>query len=72
MTKIMAGRPSKNAKTELTLEDVSDKSKSKTTNKVNFNLDKERHYALKKYALENGKNVTEVLIEMIDEKVYQR
>ena len=66
-----AGRPSKEAKNELTLEDVSDKTKKKI-NRVNFNLDDDRHRALKKSALENRKTVTEVLIEMIDEKVYQR
>lgn len=41
-----AGRPSKEAKNELTLEDVSDKTKKKI-NRVNFNLDDDRHLALK-------------------------
>lgn len=64
------GRPSKKVKNETKLEDVN--SNAKVMTKVNFNLDKARHYALKKYALENDKTVTDVLIEMIDEKVHDR
>lgn len=65
-----AGRPSRNTKNTLDLSDV-----TKTPKKivrVNFNLDEERYIAFKKYALDSRKTVTQLLTEMIDEKVVKR
>jgi hypothetical protein len=39
---------------------------------VNFNLDEDKHVALKRYALESRKTVTELLTEMIEEKLVER
>jgi hypothetical protein len=65
-----AGRPSKAAKNALELADVND-----TPNKmarVNFNLEEDKYIAFKKYALDSRKTVTQLLTEMIDEKIVQR
>jgi hypothetical protein len=65
-----AGRPSKAVKNILELADVSD-----TPNKmarVNFNLEEDKYIAFKKYALDSRKTVTQLLTEMIDEKIVQR
>ena len=67
---LVAGRPSKKAKDELDLSDVSDSPKK--TVRVNFNLDEEMYIRLKKYALDSRKTVTQLLTEMIDEKVIER
>lgn len=67
---LAAGRPSKKAKDELSLSDVTD-SPQKTA-RVNFNLDEDKYIAFKKYALDNRKTVTELLTEMIDEKIVER
>lgn len=67
---LAAGRPSKKVKDELDLSDVSDNPKK--TVRVNFNLDEEMYIKLKKYALDSRKTVTQILTEMIDEKVIER
>lgn len=67
---LAAGRPSKKAKDELSLSDVTD-SPQKTA-RVNFNIDEDKYIAFKKYALDNRKTVTELLTEMIDEKIAER
>lgn len=65
-----AGRPSKDVKNTLDLSDVTDAPKK--TVRVNFNIDEEKYIALKKYALDSRKTVTQLLIEMIDEKIIER
>lgn len=67
---LSAGRPSKKAKDELALSDVIDSPKK--TVRVNFNLDEDKHIALKRYALESRKTVTELLTEMIEDKLVER
>lgn len=67
---LKSGRPSKEAKGELTLSDVTSKPIKKV--RVNFNLDEYIYIALKKYALDNRKTVTDLLTEMIDEKLVER
>jgi hypothetical protein len=67
---LAAGRPSKKAKDELALSDVTDSPQKKV--RVNFNLDEETYITLKKYALESRKTVTELLTEMIEEKLVER
>lgn len=67
---LSAGRPSKKAKDELSLSDVTDSPKK--TVRVNFNLDEDTHIALKRYALESRKTVTELLTEMIEDKLVER
>ena len=67
---LSAGRPSKNVKDQLVLSDVTDSPKK--TVRVNFNLDEDKHIALKRYALESRKTVTELLTEMIEEKLIER
>ncbi|HEA16646.1 MAG TPA: hypothetical protein ENH88_09425, partial [Pseudoalteromonas prydzensis] len=52
------------------LSDVTDSPKK--TVRVNFNLDEDKHIALKRYALESRKTVTELLTEMIEEKLVER
>lgn len=65
-----AGRPSKDVKNTLDLSDVTDAPKKMV--RVNFNLDEDKHIALKRYALESRKTVTELLTEMIEEKLVER
>lgn len=65
-----AGRPSKDAKNMLDLSDVTNAPKK--TVRVNFNIDEEKYIALKKYALDSRKTVTQLLTEMIDEKIVER
>jgi hypothetical protein len=67
---LAAGRPSKKSNHELALSDVTDNPKK--TARVNFNLDEDKYIALKKYALDSRKTVTELLTEMIDEKIVER
>ncbi len=66
---LSTGRPSKNLK-KVSLSDVTDAEKKSV--RVNFNLDEEKYIALKKYALDSRKTVTQLLTEMIDEKVIER
>nr|WP_181717110.1 plasmid partition protein ParG [Psychrobacter sp.]QJS05556.1 ParB protein [Psychrobacter sp.] len=66
---LSTGRPSKNLK-KVILSDVTDAEKK--TVRVNFNLDEDKYIALKKYALDSRKTVTQLLTEMIDEKVIER
>lgn len=66
---LSTGRPSKNLK-KVSLSDVTDAEKK--TVRVNFNLDEDKYIALKKYALDSRKTVTQLLTEMIDEKVIER
>ena len=40
--------------------------------RVNFNLDEAKYLKLKQYALDNRKTVTQLLTEMIDEKLTGR
>lgn len=65
-----AGRPSKDAKNTLDLSDVTN-TPHKTV-RVNFNLDEEKYLLLKKYALDSRKTITQLLTDMIDEKVIER
>ncbi|MFK3991447.1 plasmid partition protein ParG [Psychrobacter sp. NPDC064578] len=65
-----AGRPSKENINELKLSDVIDPSKK--TTRVNFNIDEDKYIEFKKYALDNRKTVTELLTEMIEEKLVER
>lgn len=65
-----AGRPSKDAKNMLDLSDVTNAPKK--TVRVNFNIDEEKYIALKKHALDSRKTVTQLLTEMIDEKIVER
>lgn len=67
---LATGRPSKKAKDELGLSNVTDIPKKKV--RVNFNLDEEMYIKLKKHALDSRKTVTQLLTEMIDEKVIER
>ena len=67
---LAAGRPSKKVDNELNLSDITDSPKK--TVRVNFNLDEERYIKLKKHALDSRKTVTQLLTEMIDEKVVER
>jgi len=59
---LLAGRPSRATKA-VTLADMSD---SKSTVRVNFDLDRESHTQLKIYALKQGKSVKQVLTELIE------
>lgn len=65
-----AGRPSKDVKNTLDLSDVANV--PKRTARVNFNLDEEKYILLKKYALNNRKTVTQLLTDMIDDKIAER
>lgn len=65
-----AGRPSKDAKSILDLSDVTNTPKK--TVRVNFNIDEEKYIALKKYALDSRKTVTQLLTEVIDDLVNVR
>lgn len=65
-----AGRPSKDAKSILDLSDVTNTPKK--TVRVNFNIDEETYIALKKYALDSRKTVTQLLTEVIDDLVNVR
>ncbi len=67
---LAAGRPSKKVNDKLDLSDVTDSPKK--TTRVNFNLDEDKYIALKKHALDSRKTVTQLLTEMIDEKVVER
>ena len=67
---LSAGRPSKKVDNELNLSDVTDSPKK--TVRVNFNLDEEMYVKLKRHALDSRKTVTQLLTEMIDEKVVER
>lgn len=67
---LAAGRPSKKVDNELNLSDITDSPKKSV--RVNFNLDEERYIKLKKHALDSRKTVTQLLTEMIDEKVVER
>lgn len=67
---LVAGRPSKKVQDELSLSDVTDSPQKKV--RVNFNIDEDKYIALKKFALDNRKTITELLTEMIDEKVVER
>lgn len=65
-----AGRPSKDAKNTLDLSDVTNTPKK--TVRVNFNIDEEKYIALKKHALDSRKTVTQLLTEMIEERLVER
>lgn len=65
-----AGRPSKAVSHTLELSDVSDTPKKMA--RVNFNLEEDTYIAFKKYALDSRKTVTQLLTEMIDEKIVER
>jgi len=67
---LAAGRPSKKVKDELSLSDVTDSPKK--TTRVKDNIDKDKYIAFKKFALNNRKTVTELLTEMIEEKLVER
>jgi len=67
---LATGRPSKKAKDELGLADVT--SIKKTTVRVNFNLDEAMYRKLKQHALDNRKTVTQLLTEMIDNQISER
>ena len=67
---LTAGRPSKKLDNELNLSDVTNTPKK--TVRVNFNLDEEMYIKLKMHALDSRKTVTQLLTEMIDEKVIER
>lgn len=70
MSNLVAGRPSKKAKQELSLADVSDIEPKKI--KANFNIDENLYIKLKQYALDNRKTVTQVLIALIENTVNTR
>lgn len=59
--KMMAGRPSQ-TKPNLTLEDLSEKSKVR----INFDIDKSSHTKLKIYAAQQGKPIAEILRNLIE------
>ncbi|MBF4490850.1 hypothetical protein [Psychrobacter sp. N25K4-3-2] len=65
-----AGRPSKDAKNTLDLSDVTNAPKK--TVRVNFNIDEEKYIALKKHALDSRKTLTQLLTEMIEERLVER
>ena len=67
---LSAGRPSKKIKDELSLSDVTDNPQKKV--RVNFNLDEDKYIALKKYVLDNRKTVTQLLTEMVQERLDER
>ena len=67
---LAAGRPSKKVDNEMSLSDITNSPKK--TVRVNFNLDEETYIALKKYALDSRKTLTQLLTEMIEEKVVER
>ncbi len=69
---LKTGRPSKQAnKKEAELSDFTEDSQIEKS-RVNFMLETEKYINLKQYALDNRKTVTDVLIEMIDERLAQR
>ncbi len=69
---LKTGRPSKQTnKKELELSDFKDDSQIQKS-RVNFLLETEKYIKLKQYALDNRKTVTDVLTEMIDERLAQR
>lgn len=65
-----AGRPSKDAKNTLDLADVIN-TPNKTV-RVNFNIDEAKYIEFKKYALDNRKTVTQLLTEMVQERLDER
>ena len=65
-----AGRPSKDAKSTLDLSDVIN-TPNKTV-RVNFNIDQAKYIEFKKYALDNRKTVTQLLTEMVQERLDER
>lgn len=67
---LSAGRPSKKAKDQLNLSDVSNSEKK--TVRVNFNIDEDKYFKLKKHALESRKTITQLLTELIDENIIER
>lgn len=67
---LTAGRPSKKVKDDLGLSDVIDGPKKRV--RVNFNLDEEMYIKLKKHAIDSRKTLTQLLTEMVDEKVIER
>lgn len=64
---LTTGRPSKKSTDKLELSDVT--IIQKKIARVNFNLDEAKYLKLKQYALDNRKTVTQLLTEMIDEKL---
>lgn len=67
---LTAGRPSKNSKPEL--DSSGDMVLDKKKVRVNFNLDEDKYIALKKYSLDSRKTVTQLITEMIDDKLIER
>jgi hypothetical protein len=67
---LSAGRPSKKAKDQLNLSDISNSEKK--TVRVNFNIDEDKYFKLKKHALESRKTITQLLTELIDENIIER
>lgn len=67
---LTAGRPSKKVDNTLSLSELTNSPKK--TVRVNFNLDEEMYMKLKMHALDSRKTVTQLLTEMIVEKVAER
>lgn len=67
---LSAGRPSKKATTDLNLDDVTDHPKKQV--RVNFNLDKDKHRALKQLSLDSQKSISQLLTEAIDQMIAKR
>lgn len=67
---LSTGRPSKKVQDEPNLSDVANTPKKRV--RVNFNLDEDMYISLKQRALDSRKTITQLLTEMIDEKITER
>ncbi|WP_169393532.1 MULTISPECIES: chromosome partitioning protein ParB [Psychrobacter] len=67
---LSAGRPSKKVSSELNLDDVTDNPKKQV--RVNFNLDKDKHRALKQLSLDSQKSISQLLTEAVDQMIAKR
>lgn len=68
---LSTGRPSKAIKSkDMSLSDVADIEKK--TVRVNFNLDEDKYFELKKHALDSRKTITQLLTDLIDNNIIDR
>lgn len=68
---LSTGRPSKAIKSkDMGLSDVADIEKK--TVRVNFNLDEDKYFKLKKHALDSRKTITQLLTDLIDNNIIDR
>ena len=67
---LSAGRPSKKVSSELNLDDVTDNPKKQV--RVNFNLDKDKHRALKQLSLDSQTSISQLLTEAVNQMIAKR